>query len=73
MDHAKFCPAAQGRSMLELLEPCALLRPHLQAKQEQDHETVFSRNAIAHPGRKPMPINRLMVKTGNRGGFCAPG
>jgi hypothetical protein len=71
MDHAKFCPAAQGRSMLELLEPCALLRLRLQPKQEQDHGKAFSRNAIACPSRKPRPINRLMVKTGNSGGFRA--
>jgi hypothetical protein len=50
MDHAKFCPAAQGRSMLESLEPCALLRPRLTAKQEQDHGGAVSRNAIAFVG-----------------------
>jgi hypothetical protein len=49
MDHAKFCPAAQGRSTLESLEPCDLLRACLRPKQEQDHGGAFSRNAVAPP------------------------
>lgn len=35
--------------MLESLEPCDLLRFRLWSKQEQDHDTALSRNAIAPP------------------------
>jgi hypothetical protein len=37
MDHAKFCPATQGWSTPELVEPIALLRRRLLTKQEEDH------------------------------------
>jgi hypothetical protein len=37
MNHAKFCPAIQGRSTPESLKPFALLPRCLPGKQEEDH------------------------------------
>jgi hypothetical protein len=37
MDHAKFCPATQGWSTPEWVNPFLLLRRRSLAKQEQDH------------------------------------
>jgi hypothetical protein len=54
MDHAKFCPATQGWSTLECMEPFALLRRCALTKQEEDH----ARPIGAMPLRAQGPRNR---------------
>ena len=66
MDIAKFCPAAQGWSTPELVEPVILLRRRHLTKQEEDHATIscaMPLRRFPHAGTRP-GVNRLTVVTG---------
>jgi len=65
MDIAKFCPATQGWSTHESMEPDLLLRRLRPSKQEGDHAPPARAMALRdRPCTEPARVNRLMVKGG---------